>query len=113
MNAVTRLLEGYDPAKADTEELHFPGVRKLLVETLDGELVILRLIVEPSRRGQGYGAAAVKGVIALARERGLKAVRLTADPEKGREADLARFYARLGFVPDEWGCGDHELVYWI
>jgi GNAT superfamily N-acetyltransferase len=55
--------------------------------------LLIRVMVDPGRQGQGIGRLVVEGAQDLARERGLRQVRLTARAGLG----LENFYAGLGY----------------
>lgn len=66
------------------------GTGRLVVEGEEG--IIGRMAVLPEARGQGVGAALLQGLLAEARRRGLRRVRLAA------QLHARGFYARFGFV---------------
>ncbi|MBN9618925.1 MAG: GNAT family N-acetyltransferase [Actinobacteria bacterium] len=93
-----------DFPRAEFEVLSLDGVDVGLLVTAerDGALHVVDLIVEPARRGQGVGTAALRSVLAEA-EAGARPVRLQVWSGNGRAREL---YERLGFVaqpsgPDE------------
>lgn len=58
--------------------------------------------VPPQHRGKGIGGRIMKGLGKLADKTG-QTMTLRQEPEKGREADLSRFYAGHGFAPASEG----------
>ncbi|HLI26477.1 MAG TPA: GNAT family N-acetyltransferase [Chloroflexota bacterium] len=66
------------------------GTGRLVVEGEEG--IIGRMAVLPEARGQGVGAALLQELLAEARRRGLRRVRLAA------QLHARGFYARFGFV---------------
>jgi ribosomal protein S18 acetylase RimI-like enzyme len=68
----------------------------------EGEAVIRMLVVDPTARGAGVGAALVQACVVRAREDGCHLVRLSTMPEM---TAAHRLYERLGFLrspEDDW-----------
>ena len=60
-------------------------------------LILWRIVIAPAQRGRGYGTAAVRELIRLARESGrYDSILLGCAPEN---RDAEHVYRKLGFVP--------------
>ena len=66
-----------------------------LVSTGEAEARIARVLVDPSRQGQGLGEKLLRAVLAEAGERGIRMLTLRVIPTNARAIAL---YEKLGFV---------------
>ncbi len=66
------------------------------VQAQDDEVAVIHILaVHPDRQGAGIGAEMVREAVRIAREKGMKAVRLDATASN---TPVHRLYERLGFV---------------
>lgn len=73
------------------------------------EFIIWRIVVAPEYQGKGYGTAAVKLAVQMARESG-KFDFATIDYKRGNEA-VRRAYEKAGFAPTgEMAFGDEVVM---
>ena len=75
------------------------GLQALWLSSQPGGVVVNKIVA--GTRGRGTGTAAMREILAYARQRGL-VVALTPDSRWGTSvAKLARWYKRLGFVANK------------
>lgn len=86
-----------DPRRDPTHRSSYVVARFL--EGAGTALYVARVVVPVERRDHGIGGRAVRMLMDEGRRLGARRAYLFAGSQAGRDDDLARFYARLGFRP--------------
>lgn len=101
----------YDGATIGYEQPHLPMVGFTMYEVVAGVGFIMRLMIDRSMQGKGYGRAAMIEVIR--RLRMIPEVQLIATSHRAENSVAARLYRSLGFVdwPVAWALDNPAEVF--